>query len=363
MNSRDRALKAINHLPTDHVPLDYKSRSDVTNGLIFYLGLNSKEELYKRLGIDFRRIPIEMHDTNFENRTTGKLEGHSASCGCRYIMHDDGTFEDEWGVIRCVGQDKLYERWISGPFVEHKNIDSFNWPDLKSFDSVQFLRSRCLAYQNEYALCGRLNLPFKVAWHMRGFENFLCDMLTDPLFAKDLLDRIALYEIEKGMRFIKAGVDIIEIIGDLAMQDRLFIHPNSWREIEKPILSEMIKSFRKVNPNIFIFYHSDGNIMELIPDFIEIGVDIIDPIQPESMDPIEVKKKYGDKITLHGTISVQTTLPKGSVEDVKRAVYDRIRTCGRNGGLIIGPTNNLQNDIPFENIIAMYDAVLNYSKK
>ena len=362
MNSKERVLKAVSHISTDRIPVDYWSRSDVTNNLISYLSLNSEEELYKRLGIDFRKIPINMHDPIFEKKVTGILKGNSGSCGRKYIIYNDGRFEDEWGIVRRLGSDKMYEQWVSGPFVSTKDLDSFSWPDLNSFDSVQTLRSRVLAYQKQFALIGSIDLPFKICWHMRGFENYLCDMTLDPIFAKNLTKRIAIYQKEKGMRFIRAGVDIIGIYGDLAMQDRLLMNPNTWREIEKPILVEMIKTFKKENPNILIFFHSDGNLTELIPDFIEIGVDIINPIQPECMDPVEIKRKYGNQITMHGTISLQKTLPKGSVEDVKREIYERIETCGKNGGLIICSSNLLQNDIPLENIVAMYDAALHYNK-
>ena len=299
-----------------------------------------------------------MHDPIFEKKATGILKGSSSNSGRKFVFYNDGRFEDEWGIVRCLGSDKVYERWISGPFVTTKDIDSFAWPDLNSFNSVQTLRSRVLAYQNQFALMGRIDLPFKVCWHMRGFENYLCDMTLDPIFAKNLTKRIAIYQKEKGMRFIRAGVDIVGIYGDVAMQDRLLMNPNTWREIEKPVLAKMIKAFKKENPNILIFFHSDGNITELIPDIIEIGVNIINPIQPECMDPVEIKRKYGNQITMHGTISLQKTLPKGSVEDVKREVYERIKTCGKNGGFIICPSNLFQNDIPLENIVAMYDAVL-----
>lgn len=356
MNSKERVLKAVAHLSTDRVPVDYWSRSDVTNKLVSYLSLNSEEELYKRLAIDFRKIPINMHDPIFEKKATGILNGR------KYIIYDDGRFEDEWGIIKCLGSDRVYERWISGPFVTTKDINSFTWPDLNSFDSVQTLRTRVLAYQNRFALMGRIDLPFKICWHMRGFENYLCDMTLDPIFAKNLLKRIAIYQKEKGMRFIRAGIDIVGIYGDVGMQDRVLVNPSAWREIEKPVLAEMIKAFKEENPNILIFFHSDGNIMELIPDIVEIGVDIINPIQPECMDLVEIKKKYGNQITMHGTISLQKTLPKGSVEDVKHEIYERIKTCGKNGGLIICPSNRFQNDIPLENIVAMYDAVLDYNK-
>jgi len=359
MNSKERVLKSILHKQTDRVPLDYWSRRDVTSRLILFLGLNSKEELFQRLGIDFRKIKINESHANFEKKTTGMLKGSSESSGRRYIIYEDGRFEDEWGVVRRIGSNGLYDEWISGPFVNNTDINYFHWPKLDIYESVEAIHKRLLTYENKYALIGYLDLPFKNCWLMRGLENFLCDMLINPVFAKKLLQQVATYQKEKGLRLIRAGVDIIGIYGDLGMQDRLLVEPRSWRAIEKPVLAEMIDSFKNENPDVLIFLHSDGNIFKLIPDFIEIGVDILNPIQPECMDPMKVKQKFGDKITMHGTISLQKTLPYGSVDDVIREVKERIKTCGQNGGLVIGPSNLFQNDIPLKNIIAMYDAVLN----
>lgn len=357
MTGKQRILAAVNHKPSDRVPVDYWARADVTSRLMSFLGLQTQEQLYQRLGIDIRKIPVAEHHLAFEARTTGVLKGASESCGRKYILHGDGSFEDAWGIVRRLGPDGLYDEWVSGPFVDTTDLDAFAWPQGEIYDSVECLKARVNAGQGEYALFGRLNLPFKIAWHMRGLENFLCDMLMDSGFAKSLLRRIARYETEKGLRLVAAGVDIIGIYGDVGMQDRMLVVPDAWRETEKPILADMIKAFKARNPGILMFFHSDGDIREVLPDLIEIGFNIINPIQPECMDPAAVKRDFGDRITLHGTISIQKTLPQGTVADVRREVRERIRTCGQNGGLIICPANLIQNDTPLENIIALYDAV------
>ena len=236
-------------------------------------------------------------------------------------------------------------------------MDSFDWPDLDIFDSVETIKKKVDAYKGQYALKGILNYPFKICWQMRGMENFLCDMLVEPDFAKEFLLRIAAYEKEKGIRMIRAGVDILAIIGDIAMQDRLMVNVDSWRKIDKPIFADMISTFKKEKPGVLVFYHSDGNIEEVIPDLIEIGVDIINPVQPECMDVVKIKEKYGDKVTLHGSLSIQRTLPHGTVEDVRNEVIERIETCGKGGGFILAPSNLIQNDTPLNNIIEIYKAV------
>ena len=356
MTSRERVLKSVSHEQPDRTPVDFWCRSDVAARLMSRLDISDKEQLLQRLGIDIRAIPIEEHIASFYRRANGILGGKSESSGKRYHIYDDGRFEDAWGIVRKLGEDGLYDQWVSGPFVENPNLDSFAWPIGDIFDSVEMLRVRVNAYEGKYALIGRLNLPFKVAWHMRGFETFLCDMMVEQGYARELLQRVADYELEKGLRLARAGVDIIGLYGDLAMQDRMLVHPDSWRATEKPILAEMIRKLRAVKPDLKIFFHSDGDITEIIPDYIDVGADILNPIQPECMDPAKVKREFGDRITMHGILSIQKTLPKGSPDDVRREVRDRIRDCGQGGGLIVCPSNLLQNDTPLENILAIYDA-------
>lgn len=356
MTSRERVLAAVNHQQPDRCPVDFWARSDVAARLMAHLGLKTLEELLQRLGIDLRPAPIVERVAAFEARVNGRLGGSSESSGKPYILYPDGRFEDAWGIVRKLGQDGLYDQWVSGPFSENRDLDGFAWPQGEIYESPEAVRKRVEVHGGRYALLGRLNLPFKVAWHMRGFENFLCDMMAEPDYAQELLRRVADYEVEKGLRLVRAGVDIIGIYGDLAMQDRMLVHPGAWRQTEKPILADMIGRLRAVNPKLKIFFHSDGDITEIIPDYIEVGADILNPIQPECMDPAAVKRNFGDRITMHGTLSIQRTLPKGTPEDVRREVRERVATCGTGGGLILCPSNLLQNDTPLENILAIYDA-------
>jgi uroporphyrinogen decarboxylase len=358
MDSRTRVRGAAAHEETDRIPLDYWSREDVTARLCAFLGLADAETLYRRLGIDIRHVAIDEHHEAFDDRVNCTLGGFSECAGGRFIMHGDGSFEDAWGIVRRLGADQLYDQWVSGPFAASTDLDSFPWAGGDIYDPVEVVRERAALHGGRFALLGSLNLPFKMAWHMRGLENFLCDMVLDPPFARELLQRIAIYELQKGIRFIRAGVDVVGIYGDIAMQDRMLVSLPAWRALEKPILASMISNFREENPDILVLFHSDGNTMEVLPDLIEIGVDIVNPIQPECMDPALVKRMFGKRITMHGTISIQRTLPFGSVEEVRREVRERIRTCGQGGGLILCPSNLLQNDIPLQNIIALYDLVL-----
>jgi uroporphyrinogen decarboxylase len=357
MTSRERVLRAVAHEATDRIPVDYITRTDVMNKLITYLSLPDKEALFRKLGIDIRKTGVAMANPVFQARTNGVLGGRSERSGHRYIFHPDGTYEDSGGIIWRASEDGLYDEWVRGPFTDDPDMDKYPWPDPQGIESVESIAKRLSEIDKEYALFGTFNYPFKVCWQMRGLENFLCDMLLEPDFARALWIKTAEYETEKALRFIKAGGDIVGFSGDIAMQDRMMVSPSAWREIDKPLFAEMIAKFKAEKPDVLVFYHSDGNMEEVIPDLVEIGVDIIDPIQPESMDVGYIKEKYGKDFTLHGTISIQQMLPHGTLEDVRKETEHRISLGKDDGGMIIAPANHVQNDTPLENIIEIYRTV------
>lgn len=117
---------------------------------------------------------------------------------------------------------------------------------------------------------------------------------------------------------------------------------------------------KKINPEVIVSYHSDGNIEKIIPKLIEIGIEVLNPVQPEAMDPVELKKKYGDRLAFWGTIDTQTIMPFGTPEEVKRVVKERIQTVGKGGGLLIVPTHMLEPEVPWENILAFFEAIEGY---
>ena len=192
---------------------------------------------------------------------------------------------------------------------------------------------------------------------MRGLENYLCDTMINEEFAIALWEKTAEYELEKGSRFIKAGGDVLIVSGDIAMQDRMMVNPEVWRHIDKPRLAKMNKAWKEINPEVMLYFHTDGNMEEVLLDLVDIGFDMIDPIQPESMDVDYIKKKYGKLFTLHGTISIQKTLPYGTIEDVRKETLSRMALGKEDGGIIIAPSNHVQADTPLENLIEIYRTV------
>ena len=160
---------------------------------------------------------------------------------------------------------------------------------------------------------------------------------------------------------VEAGVDLIRITGDVAMQDRMIMGEAMWRRFDKVALEKLLTACRKVNPGVRFYVHSDGNIMPIMDDLVhDLGFDMINPMQPECMDLDRVKREYGAKIVMFGCGSVQRTLPFGSTEDVRREVTNIIDRCGEGGGLVIAPSNHIDADTPTENIIAFFETVRDY---
>ena len=144
---------------------------------------------------------------------------------------------------------------------------------------------------------------------------------------------------------------------DVGAQNKMLISPSMWRRMLKPRMANCIAELKRINPALKVAYHSDGNILPIIPDLIEIGLDVLNPIQPQSMDPAQVAAAFGDKLCFWGSIDEQYTLPFGTPAKVEAEVRTRLQTMGKNGGLILGPTHHVQLDTPMENFWAMVHSI------
>lgn len=352
--SRERFFAAVRHQRPDRVPMDLWARPEVMRQLREHLGT---EDVDDALGIDFANVDLPDRFAGFDRKAADPRGGDWPGAGGRYIWHDERTFEDPWGVVRCVGSDGKLVEWISGPFAETTDLASYVFPCTDHLAEPSEITARIASLKAaDKVVCTEVAMPFKRAWHMRGLENLLCDMLLERDFVAGLYDRIYAFETERAVRAATAGADVIQVIGDIAMEDRLLFKPEIFHELDVPRLREMIRKTREAKPDVLMFYHSDGDMTEAMDDLIDVGFDIINPIQPECMDPYEVKQRWGDRITLWGTISVRTTLPRGTPDAIRALVRERIQRCGHNGGFVLAPANLISYDTPVENILAMYEA-------
>jgi uroporphyrinogen decarboxylase len=376
MTSRERVLAAINHEQPDRVPLvigvsnatgikmkPYKGIKDITgiqapdNYLYDWPELGTAEideETMRRLHSDVRGV-LDLEPENVRKRNRER-DPHS-----NYI--------DSWGG----GQTEITPGdWFPciHPLAEAQTVEdldlSKNWPDMSDPTRIAHVRatSESLAEENQFAILATpwLLFPFERALAMQGMEAFLLNMAMEPDFARALLEKIAGYCKQLMGRFLEElgdNVDIIKIGDDLGTQESLMISPKMYREMLKPIHADFI-SFIKSRTKAKVFFHSDGDVVPLIEDLIEIGVDILNPIQTSAgsmSDLPSLKKRFGKNIVFCGGIDSHRVLPFGSVEEVRQEVRRVMQILGPGGGCMIGAVHTVMNDVPPENVLAMVDAV------
>jgi uroporphyrinogen decarboxylase len=237
------------------------------------------------------------------------------------------------------------------------------------------LEKKCkwLHQNTDFALVGRFSTPiFEQAHYLRGFQQLLMDCALDPEFAAALLDKttdIAVGMVKAGLQACGKYLAILRLAGDdMGQQDRTLLSPAMFRDLVKPRFARLYTAakteFRKYNPNGKIKAHTDGNVYPLLDDYVEMGLDILNPVQPyvAQMDHYRIKKKYGDRLSFHGGIDIQRVMPFGTPEEVKAEARKVMRALGPGGGYILAPTHYLLPDVPPENIVALRDAVLHSGK-
>jgi len=180
------------------------------------------------------------------------------------------------------------------------------------------------------------------------------DLVMNKEFAHELFERLTEYSMVAGRAMISEGIDVLWLGDDVGTQRAMLISPSMWREFIKPRYARLIDGFKGQKATLKIAYHCDGNIEPIIPELIEIGVDVLNPVQPLSMDPEKLKRLYGHKLAFWGTVDTQRTFPFGSPQDLEREVRERLRTVAPGGGLILCSSHRVQPDAPLENIKAFY---------
>lgn len=237
-----------------------------------------------------------------------------------------------------------------------RELEEYPWPFAGALDGSGCRSSANAAHERGEVAVSWIGHIYENAWQIRGYEQFLMDMVERPEWAQCLLDRLAEAAMARVEEVVPAGVDLLECGDDVANQNALMFSPEMWRRFMKPCWERVWARARELNPGIQIKYHSDGDVMEIIPELIEMGMTVLNPLQPECLDIDDVHRRWGNKITFDGCIGTQTTMPFGSPDDVRRRVREVIRKYGRNGGLIVSPTHILEPEVPIENIEALVEA-------
>jgi uroporphyrinogen decarboxylase len=210
------------------------------------------------------------------------------------------------------------------------------------------------------------NLPhlggelFEAAWRLRGLENFLLDLVERPDWAHLLLDRLTELACRNAEALARAGVDVLALDDDIGMPRTMMISPVTWREFFKPRLQRIIATARGIKPDVRVLFHSDGYFEPILDDLVEIGVGAINPLQPDHMDALRIRQRFGSRLALWGTLGHQTTFSFGTPDQIRDEVRLRIETLGR-AGLILSPAYDIDEpDIPWANVAAFLNAVREY---
>jgi uroporphyrinogen decarboxylase len=368
MNSRQRVMAVLRHEIPDRVPVDLGSTAvsgihrrandalkallgvvadepvhDLVQGLVV-----PDERILQRFGVDFRRVAMPP----------------SAAAAAALPSDSDDTYVDEWGMRR--QRTELYWELVEHPLADAnaEDLRYYPWPDPHDPRRVAGLaeEARRLYQETDYALVADFlgGGVFEQALWMRGFERFMIDLVSDEPFATALLDTLLELYIEFYAVYLEAVgryVQIVALGDDLGMQTGPLISPQLYRRLIKPRHKELY-DFIHSRTDANILHHTCGSVFPLVQDLIDVGVDILNPIQTSArgMDPAALKREFGQQLVFHGGMDVQHILPFATPQRVREEVRRMVVTLGEGGGYIFAPSHNIQADVPPQNILAIYEA-------
>ena len=351
MTSRERILAAVAHVQPDRVPVDMTYAPEVKRRVMDHLAMDGPE-FDRWSGQDM----VGVHP-RFPDPASG-------------LAYADPTIEvttggdclDIWRVpFRPVrAGDQVYMELAGRPPLAGcrsiEELDEFPWPTPEMWDYSAIGAE--LDAHADMATRGHSRGFFEIAHFMRGMDNFLADLALDPEFACALMDHIIDYLFARSRTLLEAGAGryaLFEYNDDIASQRSLFISPEMWRRHIKPRVAAFCQLARRFGAKLI--YHCCGSPRAILDDLIEIGMDILNPVQPlaAGMDPFKLKQRYGDRITFDGGIDIQQLLPNATAAEVRAHTRRMIDVVGRGGGYILGPSHAIQSDVPTENVIAVIE--------
>jgi len=380
MTPRERVQMVLNHEVPDRVPI-ILGVSNATGikitpyrGMKKLLGISSED----RYIYDWPELGTALPDDSIMLRLHSDVRGVLDRFPLEVYQRNQSRpphapFIDDWGG----GQMEVGpEEWYPGihPIPDATTIDvleKYPWPNMDDPYRVAHVRAEAqrLNAENRYAILATpwLMFPFERGFEMQGMEKFLMNLAMEPDFTQELLNKNSQLCMRLMDHFLDECGDLIDMIkigDDLGTQEKLMISPRMYRRMLKPLHAAMI-SMIKQKTSAKIFFHTDGDVFDLIEDFIEIGVDVLNPIQTSAgkmSDLSELKNRYGKNIVFCGAIDTQEILPHGSPDQVKQEVRRVMSILGKGGGYMVAPVHTVMNEVPAENILAMVDAVEEFGK-
>lgn len=344
MNSRERVFAALEHRQPDRCPVDFWVEDATRKTLLDYFGFTDEQQLIEKFEVDLQFVFPD-----------SKLPAP--------VMLPDGSWYDETGARRRLQKTTAceYTEWMSYPLAEAETVDDLlkydKWPDAAMSDWDSYSDKIGDLHKKRVIKLHTGGL-YERAWLLTGQEKFLEDMIENPDIPHFIMGKLCDYWCEYVRRAMDAAGDKIDIVytyDDIAAQNGLLMSPKMLDQFVYPYhrkLNAVIHSFGKR-----VLYHSCGSVITEIPKLMALPIDALNPLQPRArgMDFTFIKKTYGDKLSFHGGIDIQHTLPHGTPDEVQAEVKRAISILGQNGGYIMTSAHYIQNDTPIENILAMYD--------
>jgi uroporphyrinogen decarboxylase len=345
----------------ENILLGLRRREPERVGFDFTLSPALHEEFKRRTGredyAEYHRFPVRGVDINATRlKTDFSVYYETLPSGTRPL-----DWNPEWGVMGAPGATAHFQEMLHpmGNFTSVEQLAQYPWPDFLADYRWEGVAERARALKERDLVCAAFMemTIFEIAWYLRGMDSFMEDLVCGEDLAMALIDRLTEIRVGMARRYAGAGADILMLGDDVATQVDMMISPELWRDTLKPPLGRVIRAAREAKPDILIFYHGDGNMERILPELIEIGVDVLNPVQPECMEPVKMKERYGDSLAFWGCIGTQTTMPFANPKEVQQKVRDLIEAVGKGGGLFLSPTHVLEPDVPWENVEAFIEAV------
>jgi uroporphyrinogen decarboxylase len=379
MTSRERVIAAINHHQPDRVPIDLGGfQTGIHKGaygdLLSHLGMKEEivmldpvqqivkpsEEILRRFRVDTRYITAHAPESFKGGIVRNRRDGR--------IWHD---LTDEFGVVWSMPDDHpLYMDISRHPLAGADLKDLAGYPFPRGNDPTRFtgVREEAMRLRQEtpFAVCtGISGVVYEVCWYMRGLERWFSDMLSEPGFCEALLDRTLAYWKDFETGFMSAVGDLVDVVmigDDLAGQYGPLFSPDFYRSVVKPRQKELVQHLKQLT-DAKIWYHTCGDCSDLIPDLLDNGIDILNPLQigPEKMNPSTLKKRFGNRLSFWGgAVDSQHLLPFADPQTVRLEVKKNLDAWKPNGGYVFNNVHNIQAGVPAANIVALFDAAYEF---
>jgi len=356
MNHRDRFINTLQGKPTDRPPLYVSMVPQLAKKLSNHLGVPYEEPISSLLG---SRISFNGMLTSLGVDAIGV-----AACfpdNFQPKLREDGITINEWGIG--TKPHGLYDDFAIHPLAHAqtiKDIESYPFPEVDAPGRFRFAEETIAKYGKDFGVIGDLECAiYEISWYMVGLEKLLMDMMLEEPYVDVLLDKVTDIATKTGLRLIECGVDMIWAGDDFGSQNSLIMSPEMFDRYFAPRIKKMFAAFKAANPQIKIAWHTCGSVIPLIPKFIELGLDYLNPLQPlaKDMDAENISNLFGGKINFFGAICVQDLLPNGTPEKIKSEVKRIAGLLSKDSSYIIAPAHNIQDDTPIENVLALFEAV------